>query len=93
MIRNVKCESCGGALKLDEDHLISFCPYCGAAVKRDETSMDELRLKLKYQDMKEQREAKEEREQAKSNTRQFWFAMLGMFGLMLFLIIVYLIIR
>lgn len=82
-VASAKCPACGGAISIDEEHPVSFCPYCGVAIKRDETSMDELRLKLAHEEKMAMHNANVEKEERKSKNRQFWLCMLAMLGLML----------
>ena len=65
MTRSMKCENCGGSISYDPNNPISFCPYCATAVKRSETSMDALRLKLRHEEEVRQRKEQEKIEKEK----------------------------
>lgn len=65
MTTSVKCENCGGSINLSLESPISFCPYCGRAIKRDETTMDELRLKLQHEKFLTEEKNRKEKEDFK----------------------------
>lgn len=50
-MESMKCPSCGGAVMLDSDKAIMFCPYCGAKMPQKQDALDKI---LKHAENKQQ---------------------------------------
>ena len=71
----LKCPSCGGIVKIDEERSILFCPYCGAKMPQKQGVVDKI-IKYKQQTrqfdeqvrQRKMRERIEAEEREKKNT-------------------------
>lgn len=41
-MEQLKCPACGGAITIDEDKAILFCPYCGAKMPQKQGPLDKI---------------------------------------------------
>lgn len=59
MEKTIKCKGCGGPIKVEEGHIVNFCPYCGLAIERKETKHDFKRFQLKHEEEVRRRKVEE----------------------------------
>ena len=43
-VRKLKCHQCGGAIQLDDDRQVLFCPYCGSQELLIDNDSDEVKI-------------------------------------------------
>lgn len=66
MEKTIKCKSCGGPIRIEEEHTVNFCPYCGLAIERKETKYDFKRFQLKHEEEVRRRKVEEKKEEERS---------------------------
>lgn len=82
-----KCANCGACIPKNEYQKISFCPYCGTPFEKTENHIDELQLKLEHEEKMLLHRAKIKAEEERDKDREFWKAILFLFGMAIFFFI------
>ena len=60
----LKCEDCGGAMELNEDQTVSFCPFCGSKnflLDSDAVSIEKIKKEKEIELEKIKQEGSKER--------------------------------